>query len=99
MSQVSNKYENLHPFKEAVILLCQSILEARRISHLHDSAFFTVPLFIYFIFIYFLKSLYRMVVSVYIYKIHKNYCFPNEYFEKVIFFVKMLAELLQIFSS
>ena len=54
-SLVSNKYENLHSFKEAVILLRQSILEARRISHLHGSAFFTIPLFIYFAF-YFLKS-------------------------------------------
>ena len=35
----------------------------------------------FYLFIYlFLKSLYRMVVSVniYIYRIYKNYCFPNE---------------------
>ena len=40
---VSIKYENLHCFKEGVILLCQSILETRRISHLHGSALFTIP--------------------------------------------------------
>ena len=41
---VSIKYENLHSFKEGVILLCQSTLETRRISHLHGSALFTIPL-------------------------------------------------------
>ena len=41
---VSIIYENLHSFKEGVILLCQSILETRRISHLHGSALFTIPL-------------------------------------------------------
>ena len=41
---VSIKYENLHSFKEGVILLCQSILETRRISLLHGSALFTIPL-------------------------------------------------------
>ena len=40
-----------------------------------------------------------MVVSEYIYKIYKNYCFPNESFKEVITFLKMLAELLQISSS
>ena len=43
-SPVSIKHENLHSFKEGVILLCQSILETRRISHLHGSALFTIPL-------------------------------------------------------
>ena len=43
-SLVSIKYQNLHSFKERMILLCQSILEARRISHFHGSAPFTVPL-------------------------------------------------------
>ena len=41
---VSMKYENLHSFEEGVILLCQSILETRRISHLHGSVLFTIPL-------------------------------------------------------
>ena len=41
---VSIKYQNLHSFKEGVILLCQSTLETRRISHLHVSALFTIPL-------------------------------------------------------
>ena len=41
---VSIKYENVHSFKEGVILLCQSILETRRISHLPGSAHFTIPL-------------------------------------------------------
>ena len=41
---VSIKYENLHSFKEEVILWCQNILETRRITHLHGSAFFTIPL-------------------------------------------------------
>ena len=40
----SIKYRNLHSFKEGLILLRQSILEARRITHLHDSAHFTIPL-------------------------------------------------------
>ena len=41
---VSIKYQNLHSFKEGWILLCQSILETRRITHLHDSTLFTIPL-------------------------------------------------------
>ena len=43
-SLVSIKYENLHSFKEGVILLCQNILETRRISHLHGSVLFVIPL-------------------------------------------------------
>ena len=43
-SPVSIKYHNLHSFKEGLILLCQSILETRRITHLHGSAHFTIPL-------------------------------------------------------
>ena len=43
-SPLSTKNENLHSFKEGLILLCQSILETRRISHLHGSALFTIPL-------------------------------------------------------
>ena len=39
-SPVSIKYENLHSFKERVILLCQSILETRRTSRLPGSAFY-----------------------------------------------------------
>ena len=41
---VSIKYQNLHSFKESLILLCQSILERRRTTHLHGSAHFTTPL-------------------------------------------------------
>ena len=41
---VSIKYRNLHSFKEGVILLCQSILETRRISDLYGSALFTILL-------------------------------------------------------
>ena len=37
-------YENLHSFKEGMILLCWSILETRRILYLHGLAFFTIPL-------------------------------------------------------
>ena len=40
---VSIKYQNVHSFKEGIIFLCQSILEMRRISHLHGSALFTIP--------------------------------------------------------
>ena len=40
---VSIKYKNFHSFKEGLILLCQSILETRRITHLHDSAHFIIP--------------------------------------------------------
>ena len=42
---VSIKCQNLHTFKEGLILLCQSILEMRRITHLHVSAHFTIPLY------------------------------------------------------
>ena len=41
---VSIKYQNLHSFKERLILLCQNILETRKIAHLHASAHFTIPL-------------------------------------------------------
>ena len=41
---VSIKYQNFHTFKESLILLCQSILETRRIAHLHGSIYFTIPL-------------------------------------------------------
>ena len=41
---MSIKYQNLHSFKEGLILLFQSILETKRITHLHGSAFFTIPL-------------------------------------------------------
>ena len=41
---VSIKYQNLHSFKEGLILLFQSIHETRRITHLHGSAHFTIPL-------------------------------------------------------
>ena len=43
-SLVSIKYQNLHSFKKGLILLCQSILETRRIIHLNGSAHFTIPL-------------------------------------------------------
>ena len=43
-SPVSIKYQNLLSFKEGMILLCQSILKTRRISHLRGSALFTIPL-------------------------------------------------------
>ena len=43
-SLVSIKYQNLHTFNEGLILLCQSILKTRRITHLHGSAHFTIPL-------------------------------------------------------
>ena len=41
---VSIKYQNLYSFKEGMIHLCHSILEARRILHLHGSAPLTIPL-------------------------------------------------------
>ena len=41
---VSIKYQNLHSFKEGMILLYQSILETGQISHLHGFPLFTVPL-------------------------------------------------------
>ena len=41
---VSIKYQNLHSFKEGVILLCQSTVKTRRISHLHGSAPIAIPL-------------------------------------------------------
>ena len=42
-SPVSIKYQNLHSFKEELILLCQSILKTRKITHLNGSAHFTIP--------------------------------------------------------
>ena len=41
---VSIKYQNLYSFKEGVILLCQSILKMRRITHFHRSSLFTILL-------------------------------------------------------
>ena len=41
---VSIKYQNFHTFKEGLTLLCQSILETRRITHLNGSAHFIIPL-------------------------------------------------------
>ena len=41
---VSIKYQNLHSFKEGSILLWQSTLETKRITHLNGSAYFTTPL-------------------------------------------------------
>ena len=41
---MSIKHQNLHTFKEGLILLCQNILEMRKITHLHGSAHFTIPL-------------------------------------------------------
>ena len=41
---VSIKYKNLHSFKEGLVFLSQSILETKRITHLHGSAHFTIPL-------------------------------------------------------
>ena len=43
-SAVSIKYQNLHSFKEGLILWYHSILETRRITHLHGSAHFTISL-------------------------------------------------------
>ena len=41
---VSIKYKNRHFLKEGLIFLCQSILGKGRITHLHGSAHFTIPL-------------------------------------------------------
>ena len=43
-SSVSIQYQNLHSFKEGLILLCQSILERRKITHLHGINYFKIPL-------------------------------------------------------
>ena len=43
-SPMSVKYQNHHSFKKGMILLCQSILETRRILHFHGLALFTIPL-------------------------------------------------------
>ena len=42
--QVSIKYQNLHTLKEGLILICQSIFEMRKITHLHGSPHFAIPL-------------------------------------------------------
>ena len=41
---VSIKHQNLHSFKEALIPLCQSTLERRRVAYFHGSSHFTIPL-------------------------------------------------------
>ena len=41
---VNIKYQNLHFFKEGLILIYQSIIETRKIIHLHGSPHFTIPL-------------------------------------------------------
>ena len=41
---VSIKNQNLHSFKEGVILLCQSVFEMRIISQVNGSALFITPL-------------------------------------------------------
>ena len=41
--RVSIKYQNLHSLK-GLTLLCQNILETKRLTHLHGSAHFTIPL-------------------------------------------------------
>ena len=41
---VSIKYQNFHSFKERLILLCQSIVKTKKVTHLHGSAHFTIPL-------------------------------------------------------
>ena len=41
---VGIKSHNLRSFKEGLILLCQGILETRRISHLFSSVLFIFPL-------------------------------------------------------
>ena len=38
------KYQNIHSFKEGFILKCQSIVEMKRITRLHGSTHFTIPL-------------------------------------------------------
>ena len=43
-SPMSIKYQNLHSLKEGWILLYQSILETRRITHLNGPALFTILL-------------------------------------------------------
>ena len=43
-SLLSIIYQNLHSFKEEMILLCKSIIEKRRMPHLCGSALFTIPL-------------------------------------------------------
>ena len=45
-SPVSIKYKNLYSFQEVVILLCPSILETR-ITQLHGSALFIIPLTVF----------------------------------------------------
>ena len=45
---MSIKYQDLHSFKEGLILLCQSILKMRRITHLHGPAHLTIPLSLFY---------------------------------------------------
>ena len=43
-SPVSMKYQNVHSFKERMILLCQGILETKTIINSSGPAQFTIPL-------------------------------------------------------
>ena len=63
-SPVSIKYENLPSFKKEVILLCQSILETGRISHLHGTALFTIPLILDVFLRYFCQKLYASPLAI-----------------------------------
>ena len=61
---VSIKYQNLHSFKEGLILLCQSTFETTRITHLHGSDHFTIPLKMLFLLLLLLLLLLLVVVVV-----------------------------------
>ena len=55
MAESGRRVSNIkvsNSFKEGLILLYQGILEARRITHLHGSAHFTIPLSKYLTFFY-----------------------------------------------
>ena len=56
---VSIKYQNLYFFK-GLILLCQSVLETRTITHLYGSAHFTIPLTGLF---FFTHNVFKQVVN------------------------------------
>ena len=65
MLPVSIKYKILHTFKEGLILLCQSILEKRRITNLHGSVHFTIPLKGYIFLIVLPRAVVRTQTKVY----------------------------------
>ena len=71
-SPVSIKYQNLHSFKEGVILLCQSILETGSIIHLNGSLYNPFNGF----FIRCQRQIYQVSIKTYLFKLLTDFVKP-----------------------